>query len=190
MALWVTSEICFHRKSRSSDALSDRRSVPLNDTRPLVMAAGGRSRRRMASAIVDLPLPDSPAKPNASPAQIRNETSSTTRTAPPSVRYSTRRSSMTRRSAGGIGYTLHALQHGCGGVKLQALPARGAHEGPLGGEARVADLVERVVDQREGERAERDAGARGDERPPRARGQRDVVAGPVEVRAPRDRAQV
>src|SRR5260221_12103076 len=109
------------------------------------------------------------------------------RMSPLSVRYSTRRSSTTRSSAADIG---HAPQHRSGGMNLQALSPGGAHEGPLGAEARIAELVESVVDHREGEPDERDGGARGHERPPRARGQGDVVAGPVKVRAPGHRADV
>ena len=44
------------------------------------MRAAGGSRRRMVSASVLLPEPDSPTMPSVSPASMRSETSSTART--------------------------------------------------------------------------------------------------------------
>jgi hypothetical protein len=43
----------------------------------------------MAWAMVDLPLPDSPANPNTSPGATLNDTPSTARTGPRGLRYST-----------------------------------------------------------------------------------------------------
>src|ERR671917_528569 len=53
--------------------------------------------RVIAWAMVDLPLPDSPARPKTSPGLIDSETPSTARTGPRAVRYSTWRSRISRR---------------------------------------------------------------------------------------------
>ena len=67
-------------------------SSPSKRISPPVMTAGGRRTRRIAWAMVDLPQPDSPARPNTSPGDDRKETSLTARAGPRGVRYSTYRS--------------------------------------------------------------------------------------------------
>src|SRR5215470_17686531 len=59
-------------------------------------------RRRMLSAVMDLPDPDSPTNPVVFPREIAKETRSTARNAPPSVRNSVTRSRTSRRGATAI----------------------------------------------------------------------------------------
>jgi len=66
------------RRISASDLVS--RSSPSNSSRPLVTRAARGNRRRMVSASVVLPEPDSPTMPSVSPASTRSETSSTART--------------------------------------------------------------------------------------------------------------
>ena len=66
------------RRISASDFCS--RSSPSNSILPLAMRAAGGRRRRMVSASVLLPEPDSPTMPSVSPALMRSETSSTART--------------------------------------------------------------------------------------------------------------
>ena len=56
------------------------RFSPSNIIRPLTMRAAGGSRRRMVSASVLLPEPDSPTMPRVPPASRLSVTSSTART--------------------------------------------------------------------------------------------------------------
>ena len=56
------------------------RSSPSNIIVPLTICAAGGSTRRMVSASVLLPEPDSPTMPSVSPALMRSDTSSTART--------------------------------------------------------------------------------------------------------------
>src|SRR4051812_34345182 len=62
-----------------SSGLEARRSFPESSTRPETFAPGG-NKRASESAIVVLPLPDSPIRPSVSPSWRSNETRSTART--------------------------------------------------------------------------------------------------------------
>src|SRR6185436_19385205 len=147
------------RKSRSSASDMASTSRPSHSTRPPVITPGARSRRTRASAMVDLPLPDSPARPNTSPGAMAKETPSTTHRSPPSRRYSTRRSSTASRSG------IRPLQHRGGPAPA---PAAGPLVARVRAQARVAHLVEGAVDHGQGKADQPHAGAGGDEGPPRA----------------------
>ena len=83
IALWKTIETSRQRNCSSSASLIARTSLPRKRTSPPVMTAGGWSRRRIAWATVDLPLPDSPARPkHLARRDGRSETPSTARTGP------------------------------------------------------------------------------------------------------------
>ncbi|CSI36490.1 Uncharacterised protein [Vibrio cholerae] len=62
-----------------------RMSSPLKITSPPVMNAGGLCRRISEKATVDLPQPDSPARPNTSPGAKSKLTLLQARTSPASV---------------------------------------------------------------------------------------------------------
>ena len=68
------------RMRRISTSDLPRRSSPSKRISPPVMRAAGGSRRRMVSASVLLPEPDSPTMPSVLPASSVSETSSTART--------------------------------------------------------------------------------------------------------------
>lgn len=91
IADWKTMAISRHRKARSSRGSRARTSLPWKRMLPAVISAGGFSSRITALAMVDLPQPDSPARPKTSPAPMEKETSSAPTTVRPSLRYSTRR---------------------------------------------------------------------------------------------------
>src|SRR5687768_2981034 len=158
--------------------------------------------RVIAWATVDLPLPDSPARPNTSPGLIDSETPSTARTGPRAVRYSTWRSRISSRVAcsdsvagpgarratalaGMVHHRRRAAAHPAKGDALQ-----NAGRLALSAQARVGELVDCVIDEGEGEGDERDAGPCRDECPPGAGEKTGIVRGPVEVGAPADRARV
>ncbi len=63
------------------------------------MRPGGGTSRRIDSAVIDLPEPDSPTIPTASPAFSSSEMPSTARTTPRGVKKCVRRS-VTERIAG------------------------------------------------------------------------------------------
>src|SRR5215472_16032076 len=65
--------------------------------RPPVIRPGGGTRRMMDRAVTDLPHPDSPTMPTASPGPTSKETPSTARTTPHDVKKYVRRSSTRRR---------------------------------------------------------------------------------------------
>src|ERR1700750_2812155 len=65
------------------------------------MALGSRMRRMTDIAVTLLPEPDSPTMPSTSPARTVNETPSTARISPSSVRKDTRRSRTSRSGRAG-----------------------------------------------------------------------------------------
>src|SRR4051812_24263851 len=165
IALCITTDRRVHRRGASCLSFRVTRSVSANSTRPAVIAAGGVSSRAIANSIVDLPQPDSPTTPRNSPASTDSDTSSTARTGPASVAYSTVRPS-TSSTAPMTAFLLHRAQ------------------------GRVADLVEGVVHERKRDAEQRDAQA-GRDRPQRHAGlQRLLVLRPVEHRSPTDRVRV
>src|SRR5439155_24450761 len=113
--------------------------------------------------------------PNTSPGRIAKETPSTTHRSPPARRYSTRRSSTVSRSV------TARPQHGRGAAPATA---GGAVVARIDAQARIADLIDGVVDQRQREADQAHAGPGGDEGPPRSGDEGGVVARPVEVGAP------
>src|SRR5437762_6268287 len=137
---------------------------PWKTTRPPVIPAGGLSSRAIANSMVDLPQPDSPTTPTNSPLCTSRSTPETAWTAPRGVAYSTRRSRTSRMGA--LGTVAPYLQ----------LPHRT--------QRRVADLVERVVEQGERGAQQRHAQARGDGPQRRPVLQRALALRPVEHRAP------
>ena len=68
------------RTCRISVSVLRTRSSFSNHIWPLTICAAGGSTRRMLSASVLLPDPDSPTMPRVSPALMRSDTSSTART--------------------------------------------------------------------------------------------------------------
>src|SRR5215212_9708850 len=141
------------------------RSWPWKTTLPPVTAAGGLSSCAIANSRVDLPHPDSPTSPTNSPSRTSRSTPSTAATGPRAVAYSTRRSRTSSTGAAGT-------------------------RPPHRSQGRVADLVEGVVEQREGDAEQGDAQTRRD-RPLRdAALQRLLALCPVEHRAPADRVGV
>jgi hypothetical protein len=82
IALWNTMETLRQRNFLSSSLPSPVRSSPRKRIRPLVTCAGGRRICMTACAVVDLPQPDSPARPTISPGSIRRSMPSTARTRP------------------------------------------------------------------------------------------------------------
>src|ERR1700761_287587 len=166
----MTTERFCQRIAARRRPLSVTRSWPRNVTEPAVTAAGGDRRWATANSSVDLPQPDSPTMPMNSPGSTLNDTSSTARTGLAPA-YSTVRpdTSSIREPPDPPGH-----------------PATAAHRA----QRRVADLVERVVEQRERRAQERDGGPRDDRLQVVAGLQRLVVLGPVEHRSPGDRARV
>src|SRR3954453_12678609 len=178
MALCMTMEISDQQNWLNCVSEREKRSRPLNCTSPPVITAGGCSRRRMPCATVDLPLPDSPARPKTSPGAISKETPSTARTGGPSVAYSMRRSRM--ESSGlliapgtfpAIRGSVSMANHRCGaGLLLRTgtpLCQRLARD-PLRLEAGIGHFVDGEVGQGKGKGDERDCYAGGDDRPPGA----------------------
>src|SRR5688572_15351441 len=147
------------------------------------MTAGGCRMRRIACAMVDLPDPDSPARPSTSPGLIENVTPSTARTGPRGERYSTFRSRMVSRVPSPDVVWLSAKS--CVSAMLclgrpsqDRRGPRGAHAPvemledlgglSLGAQPGIRHFIDRVIDQREGEGHDRDAETGRDDRPPRA----------------------
>src|ERR1700722_11465513 len=120
----------------------------------------------MANSRVDLPQPDSPTMPTNSPRPTLKLTSWTARTAPRQPAYSTDRPDTSRIGSG------------------LATPDPLPLDAPDRPQGRVADLVERVVEQCE-RRAEGDDAEAGNDDPQRLAGLEGLlVLGPVEHRAP------
>ena len=67
MALWNTIDISRQRNCSNSASLISSTSRPAKSTCPPVINAGGCRMRKRAWAMVDFPLPDSPARPTTSP---------------------------------------------------------------------------------------------------------------------------
>src|SRR3954453_13357152 len=175
IALCMTTDRSRHRVADSSFAVMVTRSRPRKLTLPALMRAGGLSSCAMPKSIVDLPQPDSPTTPTNSPGRTSRSKASTARTGPAAVSYSTVSPRTSRRGAP---------------------PSDISDIGTLGtappdrSESRVADLVECVVEQREGGTEEGDAQA-GRHHPQRLTGlQGTVVLRPVQHRAPAQRAAV
>src|SRR5918995_6679250 len=178
IALWKTIETSRQRKRPSSASLIASTSWPRKRTSPPVMTAGGWRMRVIAWATVDLPLPDSPARPNTSPGLIDSETPSTARTGPRAVRYSTWRSRISsrgdcsdqaadpgaRRATALAGMVHHWRGAAARPAEGHALQNTGRL--PLGAQPRIGEFVDGVVDEGKGEGDQRDAGPRRDERPP------------------------
>ena len=70
------------RSRRIASSVSRDSAMSSSQTSPPSMRPGGLIMRRMASAMVDLPEPDSPARPKRSRGRSEKLTSSTARTAP------------------------------------------------------------------------------------------------------------
>src|SRR5215218_1393262 len=170
IALCMTTERSRQRVAESSRAVMVTRSRPLNTTLPELIRAGGLSNWARPNSIVDLPQPDSPTTPTNSPACTSRSKESTARTGPAAVSYS----------------TLRPRTCSTGSSRTGALGTGP----PNGSQCGIADLVERVVEQREGGAQEGDAQARGDH-PPRLPGvERGVGLRPVQHRSPAQRAVV
>ena len=83
MAPWNTMLMSVQRLRRERASSSSAvRSSPSKVTEPLAMRPFSGSSRRMASAVVVLPQPDSPTRPTASPASTSKLMPSTARTVP------------------------------------------------------------------------------------------------------------
>src|SRR3954447_21462705 len=175
MALCMTTDRSRQRVAESSRAVMVTRSRPLNRTLPVLIRAGGLSNWARPNSMVDLPQPDSPTTPTNSPGYTSRSKESTARTGPAGVSYST---VSPRTSRSGVPST--------GTSDIGALGTGP----PDWSESRVADLVERIVEQREGRAEEGDAQA-GRDHPQRLTGlQGAVVLRPVQHRAPAQRGAV
>jgi hypothetical protein len=91
IAPWNTTDIPDHRTARSRPGFIAITSTPFNRTSPVTVVFGGTS-RRTAFTIVDLPHPDSPARPSTSPLSTVRSTPRTAGTGPAWVWYVTVRS--------------------------------------------------------------------------------------------------
>src|SRR5216684_4745940 len=183
IALCMTTDRSFHRTMASCLSVSPTMSRPLKMTLPPVIAAGGIRSLAMANSSVDLPQPDSPTMPMNSPGSRSKLTWSTASTVPRSMAYSTDRS----RTCS----TAPAEWPGTAGKRtplpgaLDTVPPH-APDRPQG---RVADLVERIVEQRERRAKGDDAQTRHDD--PQGRDLEClVVLRPVQHRSPAGHARV
>ena len=98
-APWKMIDAPVHRIARSLPGESASTSSPSSRICPSIAVFSGR-RRRIAPAIVDLPQPDSPARPSTSPFSIWRSTPRTAGTPPPCVEYVMRRSRQERTLIG------------------------------------------------------------------------------------------
>ena len=90
---WKIMEIALPRMSRSVASEARARSSPANSMEPPAMRPGGEGTSPMtASAVIDLPHPDSPTRPSVPRASSSNESRSSTGTVPSRVSNSTVRS--------------------------------------------------------------------------------------------------
>src|SRR5215831_11649624 len=193
IALCMTTDRSFHRTAVISLSVSPTMLRPLKTTLPPMISAGGTSSCAMANSSVDLPQPDSPTMPMNSPAARSKLTSSTARTVPRSMMYSTDRSRTSSTvpvlPAGRLPWKPSAGALDTGPPARSRGGSRGSTRGPgphapYWPQCRVADLVEGVIEQRE-RRPERDDAQPGDDDPQRQAGlERLVVLGPIEHRAP------
>src|SRR5215467_13231944 len=189
IALCITTDRSFQRTAASCLSVSPTMLVPLKATPPPTMAAGGTRSWAMANSRVDLPQPDSPTMPMNSPGSRSKLTSSTARTVPRSMAYSTDRS----RTLSTAPPVYLGASSPAGGLARTSLPGAldtlppHAPDRPQG---RVADLVERVVEQREPGAEGDDAQAGHDDPQGLAGLERLVVLGPVQHRAPAGHARV
>src|SRR5450755_1010745 len=172
IALCMTTDRSFQRTAASWASVSPTMLRPWNVTLPPVISAGGTSSWAIANSRVDLPQPDSPTTPMNSPGPRSKLTSSTARTVPRSIAYSTVRPLTSRTGPCRIG-------SGTGHPLPSHRPQRG-----------VADLVEGVIEQGERGPERGDAGTRGDRPHGLAGLQRRVVLRPVEHRPPALRVRV
>src|SRR5215467_8250277 len=231
IALCITTDRSFQRTAASCLSVSPTMLVPLKATPPPTMAAGGTRSWAMANSRVDLPQPDSPTMPMNSPGSRSKLTSSTARTVPRSMAYSTDRSRTLSTAppvylgaaspAGGLartasparlrGPTRLPIPLSLAPSSLVARPSLLSPDGtaplrlvrslpgaldtlpphaPDRPQGRVADLVERVVEQREPGAEGDDAQAGHDDPQGLAGLERLVVLGPVQHRAPAGHARV
>ena len=98
IAPWNTIEASVQRIARSEPGLIVSTSLPLSRTSPVTSVPGGSS-RSIAAAIVDLPHPDSPARPSTSPLATSRSIPRTAGTGPACVLYETYMSFTDRRFA-------------------------------------------------------------------------------------------
>ena len=155
MALWKTMEASRQRQRRSPLAV-ERADVGAGDaqSRRATSASAGR-RRRSAWPMVDLPLPDSPARPKISPSTMSKLTWSTAGRLAAGMAHRTDRAPSTsdlRRQRRSLAHARHLRRR-----------ARATAQ------ARIADLVEREVDEREREADQRHAQRRSARRSTRRR---------------------
>src|SRR5215472_11579195 len=184
IALCMTTDRSFHRTEASCLSVSPTMLWPLKTTLPPVMLAGGTSSWAMANSRVDLPQPDSPTIPMNSPRSRSKLTLSTARTVPRSMTYSTDRSRTV--STADVVFRAAAVPATSLPGALDTLPPH-APDRPQG---RVADLVERVVEQRERRAQGHDAQARHDDPQGLPGLERLGVLGPVQHGAPAGHARV
>src|SRR6185437_5806214 len=97
MAPWKMIDAPAHLTARSLPQLIFSTSSPSIRISPVTLAEVGSS-RSMDAAIVDLPQPDSPARPSVCPVSTVRLTPRTAGTGPPSVLYVTVRSRSSRRA--------------------------------------------------------------------------------------------
>src|SRR6266567_3169922 len=178
IALCMTTDMSFQRTAASCESVSPTMLVPLNTTLPPATPAGGLSSCAIANSRVDLPQPDSPTMPMNSPRPRSKLTLSTALRLPCLVAYSTLMPLTAR-----IGSATAATRPTSSASALDTVP-------PYRPQRRVADLVERVVEQGEGRAQDRDTQS-GHQRPQvLADRQGLVVLRPVQHRPPAHRVRV
>src|SRR6516225_3903868 len=183
IALCMTTDTSRQRIAESCLSVSPTRFFPWNRTVPPQMRAGGARSCATPNSRVDFPQPDSPTMPRNSPRLTVNDTSSTARTLPRSRTYSTDRplTSSTGPGTGGSDRDRPLTSStGSGSCGLDMLTPYFSHRP----KRRVADLVERVIEQGERGAEQRDAGAGHNRLQVVAGLQRLVVLRPVEHREP------
>src|SRR5579859_2816057 len=194
IALCMTTDRFFHLIAIRSASVSRTMLRPLKITLPPMISAGGDNSCAIANSKVDLPQPDSPTTATNSPGSSAKLTCSTATTGPLSSRYSTERS-FTSRMAPGCAGTSTASRDSAARLDTGPPQPERAGAGPLHppgtgqpqrAQLRVADLVERVIEQRESGTQGHDAQARRDDPQCLPGLERLGVLGRVQHRPPAD----
>src|SRR6266567_2993046 len=178
IALCMTTDMSFQRTAASCESVIPTMATPLKTTLPPARPAGGASNWAIANSRVDLPQPDSPTMPMNSPRPRSKLTSSTALRLPCLVAYSTEMPLTCR-----IGSPVTGARPTSSASALDTVP-------PYRPQRRVADFVERVVEQGEGGAEDRDPEP-GHQRPEVLAGREClVVLRPVQHRSPAHRRRV
>src|SRR5262249_8788780 len=149
----------------SSRFLPRKRILP-----PTIRPGGSATSRRIDSEVTLFPLPDSPTTASVSPSRTSNETPSTARTTPSSVKKCVRRSS--RRSSGRV---TRGSPPASAGRRARPVAASGSRRLPFRHAARVEGVAQAVAEEVERHHREEDRGP-GRPQEPRERGEHAQAA--------------